>query len=78
MPRSFRCLRFTTVNFYQIKFVRVAQQAVFSHTTSFWCLHFVVQLNHPFFFTGSGSGSGSAALLKNLSDESSSRTYQKY
>ena len=34
-------------------------------------------MNHPFFF-GSGSGSGSAAFEKNLSDESSSRTYQKY
>jgi hypothetical protein len=34
-------------------------------------------LNHPFFF-GSGVGSGAWALLKNLSDESSSLTYQKY
>ena len=34
-------------------------------------------LNHPFFL-GSGVGSGAWALLKNLSDESSSLTYQKY
>ena len=33
--------------------------------------------NHPFFFTGSGSGSGTFCP-KNLSDESSSLTYQKY
>lgn len=38
---------------------------------------FVYLLNHPFFL-GSGTGSGALALLKNLSDESSSRTYQKY
>jgi hypothetical protein len=36
----------------------------------------VFYLNHPFFFGGSGSGMSFAA--KNLSEESSSFTYQKY
>lgn len=35
--------------------------------------------NNPFFFGGgTGAGGGAPFMLKNLSDESSSRTYQKY